>query len=85
MNNTPKLHKNFLCIQCKKDTWNEYYMLYSKVWKRANPKIKGMLCISCVESNIGRKLNSKDFTKAPINSIKTKRNKILVDRLQSKN
>jgi hypothetical protein len=74
-------HKNFLCIDCKKDTWNEYYMLYSRVWKRANPSAKGMLCIRCVEKRLKRKLTPKDFTKFPINTLETKRTAILRNRL----
>lgn len=76
-------HKNFLCIKCGKDTWDEYYMLYSRIWKRVNPKVKGMLCIDCVEARLGRKLTKKDFTKAPVNTIKTKRTAQLRGRLSS--
>ena len=68
-------------MDCKKDTWDEYYMLYSSVWKRANPKVKGKLCIKCVEKRLGRKLTKKDFTKALVNSVKTKRAAKLKKRL----
>ena len=74
-------HKNFICIDCKKDTWNEYYMIHTNTWKKAHPKSKGMLCIKCLENRLGRKLTSKDFNKVPLNLIKTKRTKILIDRL----
>lgn len=74
-------HKKFHCIDCNKDTWNEYYMLYSKVWKKANPKNNGMLCIDCLESRLGRKLTKKDFTKAVVNTIETKRTATLRNRL----
>ncbi len=77
-------HKRYLCTDCKKDTWNEYYMLYSRVWKKANPKGKGMLCIRCVENRLGRKLNKKDFTKLPINTVETKRSLKLRNRLSNK-
>lgn len=70
-------------MDCKKDTWDEYYMLYSRVWKKANPKIKGKLCISCVEQRLKRKLTSKDFTKALVNTIKTKRSSRLKQRLDA--
>jgi hypothetical protein len=73
--------KAFKCIGCKKDTWNEYYMLYSRVWKKANPKFKGMLCISCVEARLGRSLAKKDFTKALINTMPMTRTSKLSDRL----
>lgn len=69
-------------MDCKKDTWNEYYMLYSRVWKKANPKNKGKLCIKCTEIRLGRKLNKKDFTKAPINKDKIKKTSLLSNRLK---
>ena len=68
-------------MDCKKDTWNEYYMLYSRVWKRANPKSKGKLCIRCVEKRLGRELVKKDFTKALVNTMSTKRTTVLKSRL----
>lgn len=74
--------KEWECMDCNKDTWNEYYMLYSRVWKKANPKIKGKLCIGCVEARLGRKLTRKDFTKASINTIKTERSAKLENRLK---
>ncbi len=76
-----KSHKNFICIGCGKDTWNEYYMLYGRIWRRANPREKGMLCISCVEEKLGRKLTKKDFTKAPVNIASALRTAILKNRL----
>lgn len=77
----PKDRKNFACMDCKKDTWDEYYMLYMRIWKRANPKIKGKLCIDCVEARLGRKLTAKDFTKKPINTLDFKRSAKLKSRL----
>jgi hypothetical protein len=74
-------HKEFKCIDCQKDTWNEYYMLYSHVWKKANPEIKGKLCIACVEKRLRRNLTSKDFTKALVNTEKTKRTIKLQNRI----
>ncbi len=74
-------HEGFECMDCKKDTWNEYYMLYSRVWKRANPKIKGKLCVDCLEMRLGRKLIKKDFTKAKVNTTKTARSPKLRNRL----
>jgi hypothetical protein len=79
----PVSHKNFICIDCKKDTWNEYYMLYAKLWKKINPHEKGMLCIGCAEARLGRKLNKNDFTKVPINTIETSRTVRLQNRLKS--
>lgn len=75
--------KSFICIGCKKDTWDEYYMVYTRIWKKVNPKVKGMLCINCVETRLGRKLNKKDFTTAIVNSMRMKRTPKLRNRLSS--
>lgn len=53
------------CKQCK--GLNEPYMVTDKVWKKANNKENGFLCISCLESNLGRALIASDFINAPIN------------------
>lgn len=76
-------HKNFACMDCRKDTWNEYHMLYMHVWKKANPQIKGKLCVSCVEKRLGRKLISRDFTKAKVNTDKVKRTAMLQNRIDN--
>lgn len=68
-------------MDCSKDTWNEYYMLYARVWKKANPQVEGKLCVSCVERRLGRRLTPKDFTKVIINTEKTKRTAKLQSRI----
>ena len=61
-------YKNFICIDCSVMTMGyEYYMVTDKVWLKANPKEKGMLCIGCLEERLGRKLKNKDFTKCLLN------------------
>ncbi len=59
-------------------------MVRSNIWKKANPKIKGMLCIDCLETRLGRKLTKSDFTKAPINTGKEVRTAKLRNRLALK-
>lgn len=59
---------SFVCIDCKVDTLKigEYYMINDTTWPlRRNG---GMLCIGCLETRLGYKLQSRDFTDAPINS-----------------
>ncbi len=75
-------HKNFYCIDCKKDTWYEYYTVNNRLWKKINPKISGMLCIGCVETRLGRKLKKADFADKPINTKKFTRTPRLINRLQ---
>lgn len=61
------------CLGCgvstAEDGVNEYYMVQAEVWAAANPKRRGMLCIGCLETRLGRRLTPEDFTHAPINSI----------------
>lgn len=76
-------HKNFMCMDCGKDTWDEYYMLYGKVWKKANPPGTGKFCIFCVEKRLGRKLNKNDFTKVEVNMDNSERTSILKKRLST--
>jgi hypothetical protein len=61
--------ERWLCLDCTKDTdtSQEYYMLKLKIWKSINPKIDGMLCLSCAEKRLGRKLVHRDFTLTPVN------------------
>lgn len=70
---------SYICTDCGVDTtpctgkrgcrhagrW-EHYMVKDAIWTAANMK-DGFLCIGCLESRIGRRLKTKDFTAAPIN------------------
>jgi hypothetical protein len=59
------------CLDCKIDTLEigEYYMVENELWKVANPKVEGMLCIGCLEKRLSRKLKCEDFLKCPLNYI----------------
>ena len=61
--------KAFRCLDCRKDTakLDEYYMVRHDVWQAANPKIKGMLCIGCLEKRLKRKLDQPDFMWCDLN------------------
>ena len=63
-------YRYFDCLDCKVCTncCNEYYMVTDKVWRKANPKGRGMLCIGCLELRLGRLLTSHDFIDAPVNT-----------------
>lgn len=60
----------FDCGHCGENTLhlNEYYMVTDEVWNTAWPMDRGMLCIGCLESLLGRQLTKDDFTDAPVNS-----------------
>ena len=67
-----EIMKRFICVDCGINTHeiNEYYMVYDEVWLSVvDRKHSGMLCISCLESRLGRKLNKTDFPPFPINNL----------------
>jgi hypothetical protein len=61
----------FKCLDCKVDTGKigEHYMLKDKVWLSVVSSKKGMLCISCLEVRLKRRLTYKDFNDSHINKI----------------
>lgn len=76
---------HFNCNDCKVDTddINEYYMVHDHIWKSVNKTFYGvMLCIGCLETRLGRKLNKHDFSDLPINYVFRQSNR-LKDRLRS--
>lgn len=62
----------FNCMDCAVNTAKieERYSLKNEVWQQANPRIKGMLCVGCVEKRLGRELTCADFTDVPLNGWK---------------
>jgi hypothetical protein len=50
-------------LDCDADTdaINEFYLLHDRLWRRVNPAEAGMLCLSCCEQRLGRKLRRADF------------------------
>lgn len=67
---------DFLCHDCRTPVWS--YMLRDDVWleawpgyrllKLANPSIKYLLCLDCVEERLYRRLTIGDFVDTPINA-----------------
>ena len=64
----PKI-KHDHCLDCGVDTIDlgELYMVRDETWLAAHPKRDGMLCVSCLETRLGRKLITDDFTWCPLN------------------
>lgn len=63
-------HDAFICSGCGVNTLeiSEYYSLKLKIWLAGNHGLfRGMRCLSCVETNLGRELVTDDFTDAPVN------------------
>jgi hypothetical protein len=59
---------NWLCMDCSKDTFDEYYGVHNHLWRRAVDRSQrhGMLCLECLERRLGRVLQLEDF-KPPVN------------------
>lgn len=59
------------CMDCKKSCYklNEYYMVQDTVWLEAISSHKGLLCVGCLESRLGRKLVGRDFILCPLNVV----------------
>lgn len=62
------------CMDCGVRTaaTGDYYMVHDALWQKANPDSRGMLCLGCLAGRIGRKLQFRDFTQAPINELNAK-------------
>lgn len=57
------------CMDCDVHTVDidEYYMLKKEIWLSIVPEDRGMLCISCVDKRLGRKLTPEDFSDCLLN------------------
>ena len=60
---------NHFCKDCGTDTFElkEYYMVKNNLWNKYGNG-DAMLCVGCLEHRMGRQLNFRDFTNAPVNS-----------------
>jgi Protein of unknown function len=60
---------HWLCLDCSKDTSDEYYGVHNYIWRRAVDRSQrhGMLCLSCLERRLGRFLRPEDFKSVPVN------------------
>ena len=59
-----RLSRWWACKCCGKDCYadnKDYYMLKDEVWEKIFPRKKGMLCMSCAEGCLGRKLQKEDI------------------------
>ena len=64
--------KHWTCKDCKKDTFLssdiDYYMVTHELWKKYGVG-EDMLCISCFEDRLGRKLTKNDLLDCALNEI----------------
>lgn len=66
-----EINKKWECVDCKKDCFRDpkdYYMLKNEIWKVYGVG-KGMLCIHCIETRLGRSLTKNDLVDFPINTV----------------
>lgn len=65
------LMESFLCVDCTRDTGRigEYYMVHDDIWNSVVTEGDGMLCITCLETRLGRELTKRDFTDVPLNNL----------------
>lgn len=70
------------CAICGSDTQLEYYMVHDEIWKQFG--VDPLLCLGCLESRMGRELDSSDFTDCLLNEVDMGWDKSprLVDRLE---
>lgn len=68
-----KSRRKFMCLDCPVDTSKtcELYMLIDSTWELTGLGKVGMLCISCLENRIGRKLIATDFNDSYLNDYRT--------------
>jgi hypothetical protein len=54
---------HWLCLDCSKDTFDEYYRVRNFLWRRAVDRSQrhGMLCLACLERRLGRFLRLEDY------------------------
>ncbi len=62
--------RKFLCLDCRIDTGriHEHYFVNTDLWLSVVGSKTGMLCISCLEGRLGRKLVASDFPNVTINN-----------------
>ncbi|QMP84269.1 hypothetical protein HUN41_00163 [Streptomyces phage Coruscant] len=73
----------FICVDCPLNTSDigKYYMVTNIIWQLFGAGNR-MLCISCLECRMGRKLNKQDFAKVPVNYLGY-RSERMINRLEN--
>lgn len=57
-------------MDCKIDTGKSYehYMLVDSIWVLVHNSNRGMLCVGCCETRLGRELRYSDFNSSHVNN-----------------
>lgn len=59
-----KFH-TLICEDCEKEDF-DYFMVQNEIWEKFGNG-EGLLCMSCLEKRMGRKLKAEDFTDCVLN------------------
>lgn len=78
------MRARFACLDCREDVSKikEYCMLVDSTWYLIHNSAKGMLCVGCIESRLGRRLIPDDFNESYLNRSRSfERSARLLDRM----
>ena len=56
----------FYCEDCEHQQW-DVYMVHYHIWRQVMDRDRGILCIPCLETRLGRELTPNDLTNAQCN------------------
>jgi DNA replication protein DnaC len=74
----------FACLDCREDVSKikEYCMLVDDTWYQIHNSERGMLCVGCIETRLGRQLHAADFNSSYLNTSRSfERSARLLDRM----
>lgn len=58
------------CQDCSKHTaGSDYYMVKHELWAQVHPNLYGMLCLSCLQARLGRRLEEADLLSSVVNDL----------------
>lgn len=79
------MRARFACLDCRDDVSKikEYCMLVDSTWYAIHNSERGMLCVGCIESRLGRQLIASDFNNSYLNTSRSfERSARLLDRMK---
>lgn len=77
----PSKFARWACMDCGADTIDEYYVIHHDLWRAAVGGRAGKLCLPCLETRIGRRLNAADFLPCGANDLDWRKTDRLRERM----
>lgn len=77
----PARFARWACMDCGADTVDEYFMVRHDLWLDAVGARSGKLCLICLETRLGRRLNAADFLACPANDLDWRKSDRLRERM----